>query len=84
MKEPANLDVFVIPSRLDALPRAVIEATIVGTPVIGTAVGGIPEILDQGKGGMLVPPEDPMALADAIEALATKRGGTLSKDEELS
>ena len=36
------------PSRLDALPRAVIEATVVGTPVIGTAVGGIPEILDEG------------------------------------
>jgi glycosyltransferase involved in cell wall biosynthesis len=73
MEFTPNLDVFVIPSRLDALPRAVIEATIVGTPVIGTAVGGIPEILDQGKGGMLVPPEDPMALANAIDAAARDR-----------
>ncbi|MHC4954905.1 MAG: glycosyltransferase family 4 protein, partial [Planctomycetota bacterium] len=63
-----NLDAFVIPSRIDALPRAVIEATVLGTPVIGTAVGGIPEILDDGKGGVLVPSEDATALADAIES----------------
>ena len=56
----------MIPSRLDALPRAVIEATVLGTPVIGTAVGGIPEILDDGRGGVLVPPEDPAALAEAL------------------
>lgn len=75
MEFTPNLDVFVIPSRIDALPRAVIEATIVGTPVIGTAVGGIPEILDDGRGGILVPPEDPKALADAIEAAAKDRAG---------
>jgi len=68
-----NLDAFVIPSRLDALPRAVIEATVLGTPVIGTAVGGIPEILDEGRGGVLVPPEDAAALAGAIEAAAGDR-----------
>jgi len=68
-----NLDAFVIPSRLDALPRAVIEATVVGTPVIGTAVGGIPEILDEGRGGVLVPSEDPEALADAIAGAAADR-----------
>jgi len=69
-----NLDAFVIPSRLDALPRAVIEATVVGTPVIGTAVGGIPEILDEGRGGLLVPSEDPPALAAAIERAFGDRG----------
>ncbi|MHC4448599.1 MAG: glycosyltransferase, partial [Planctomycetota bacterium] len=69
------LDAFVIPSRLDALPRAVIEATVVGTPVIGTAVGGIPEILDHGRGGVLVPAEDPVALANAMENAAADRVG---------
>jgi len=68
-----NLDMFVIPSRIDALPRAVIEATVLGTPVMGTAVGGIPEILDDGRGGILVPPEDPAALAAAIESAANDR-----------
>jgi len=70
-----NLDAFVIPSRIDALPRAVIEATVLGTPVIGTAVGGIPEILDDGRAGVLVPPEDADALADAIEKGAGDRDG---------
>ncbi|MHC4938378.1 MAG: glycosyltransferase family 4 protein [Planctomycetota bacterium] len=73
MEFTPNLDAFVIPSRLDALPRAVIEATVVGTPVIGTAVGGIPEILDEGRGGILVPSEDPPALANAIENAAADR-----------
>jgi glycosyltransferase involved in cell wall biosynthesis len=70
-----NLDAFVIPSRIDALPRAVIEATVLGTPVIGTAVGGIPEILDHGRAGVLVPPEDPGALAAAIAKGAEDREG---------
>ncbi|MEM8885623.1 MAG: glycosyltransferase family 4 protein [Planctomycetota bacterium] len=85
-----NLDAFVIPSRIDALPRAVIEATVVGTPVIGTAVGGIPEILDEGKGGVLVPPEDATALAAAIEeasrdreALAAKAAHALERNRGL-
>ena len=75
MEFTPNLDAFVIPSRLDALPRAVIEATVVGTPVIGTAVGGIPEILDHGRGGVLVPAEDPVALANAMENAAADRVG---------
>jgi len=82
-----NLDAFVIPSRLDALPRAVIEATVLGTPVIGTEVGGIPEILDGGRGGVLVPPEDPTALAEALtmdrEQLASLAVHALSRNREL-
>ena len=82
-----NLDAFVIPSRIDALPRAVIEATVLGTPVIGTAVGGIPEILDDGRGGVLVPPENPEALADALatdrERLAPLAAHALERNREL-
>jgi len=59
-------DVMVMPSRIDALPRAVIEATVVGTPVVATRVGGIPEILDEGRGGRLVDPADPRSLAETL------------------
>lgn len=65
-----NLDCLVVPSRLDALPRVAIEATVLGTPVVATRVGGIPEILDEGHAGVLVDPEDPSDLARALERAA--------------
>lgn len=68
-----NLDCLVLTSRIDASPRAAIEATVVGTPVIGTRVGGIPEILDDGRGGVLVDPASPRSLADALERVAGDR-----------
>lgn len=69
-----NVDCLVVPSRLDALPRSVIEATVLGTPVIATRVGGIPEILDQGRGGWLVEPGDAAGLAAAIRQAALDPG----------
>jgi glycosyltransferase involved in cell wall biosynthesis len=69
-----NVDVLVVPSRIDALPRAAIEATVLGTPVIATRVGGIPEILDEGRAGVLVNPEDPCDLANALERAARDPG----------
>jgi glycosyltransferase involved in cell wall biosynthesis len=65
-----NLDCLVVPSRLDALPRVAIEATVLGTPVVATRVGGIPEILDEGRAGVLVDPADPEDLARALERAA--------------
>lgn len=65
-----NLDCLVVPSKLDALPRVAIEATVLGTPVVATRVGGIPEILDDGRAGVLVDPEDPGDLARALERAA--------------
>jgi glycosyltransferase involved in cell wall biosynthesis len=65
-----NLDCLVVPSRLDALPRVAIEATVLGTPVIGTRVGGIPEILDGGRAGVLVEANNPTDLANALEKAA--------------
>jgi glycosyltransferase involved in cell wall biosynthesis len=53
----------------DAVPTVIKEAMAVGTPVIGTTVAGIPELLDQGRCGVLVPPKDVYALADAMEGL---------------
>jgi len=58
--------VVVIPSRSDALPWVAIEAIAVGTPVIATRVGGLPEVIRDGVEGFLVPPEDPNSLAESI------------------
>jgi len=63
----AGLDVLALPSiRSEAFPQVIAQALAVGTAVVGTTVGGIPEIIRDGETGRLVPPEDPRALADAI------------------
>ncbi|HEV8701914.1 MAG TPA: glycosyltransferase [Candidatus Polarisedimenticolia bacterium] len=64
------LDLFVLASRNEGMGRALIEAMAVGLPVVGTAVGGVPEVLEEGGAGILVPPGDPEALAAAISRLA--------------
>ncbi|MFQ5946240.1 MAG: glycosyltransferase family 4 protein, partial [Anaerolineae bacterium] len=51
----------------DGLPTVLLEALAVGLPAISTTLAGIPEIIDHGKTGLLVPPGDPMLLAKAIE-----------------
>jgi len=55
--------VTVLPSRCDNCPLVIIESLAVGTPVIASCVGGIPEIVRDGIDGFLVPPEDPPSLA---------------------
>jgi len=62
----AALDVFVLPSRWEGMPNAVMEAMAAARPVIATAVGGCPELIEPGRNGILVPPEDHKALAQAI------------------
>ncbi|MDG6100824.1 glycosyltransferase [Dactylosporangium aurantiacum] len=61
-----DADLFVLPSRTEGLPRALIEAMARALPAVGTRVGGTPELLDPAH---LVPPDDPVALAYAITAL---------------
>ena len=63
------MDVFVLPSLWEGQGIALVEAMAAGLPCIGTAVGGIPEVLDAGRAGILVPSKDPKALADAIVQL---------------
>jgi glycosyltransferase involved in cell wall biosynthesis len=60
-------DVFVLASDYEGLPVALMEAAAIGLPVVATAVGGVPEVITDGVEGLLVPPRDPAALADAIE-----------------
>src|SRR4030095_1988530 len=62
-------DVFVIPSLYDNLPQTVLEATACGTPVVGFAVGGIPDMVRPGVTGWVVPPQDVGALRATIRAL---------------
>ena len=59
-------DVFVAPSRREAFGMAVAEAMAAGLPVVASAVGGLPELVVHGETGLLVPPDDPRALAGAV------------------
>ncbi len=67
------LDVFVNPSLKEGLGIATLEALAMARPVVGTAVGGIPESVRDGETGLLVPPADPMAMAGAILKLLSDR-----------
>jgi glycosyltransferase involved in cell wall biosynthesis len=62
----ASFDVFAYPSRFEGLCLAVLEAQAAGVPVVATPVGGIRETVVDGVTGLLVPPDDPEALATAI------------------
>lgn len=66
----ARCDVFVLPTRADCFSLASMEAMATGLPVITTAVGGIPEIVAEGRSGFLIAPDDGAALAQRIDALA--------------
>ncbi len=65
----ASLTVYVQASRADACPMTLLEAMASGRPSIGTRVGGIPEIIEDRVSGLLVPSEDPDALAEALAML---------------
>ena len=68
------LDIFVLPSLEEGLPRAVIEAMAAGVPVIATDIGGTRELVANEKTGYLVQPGDSHGLAAAIESvLGTKQ-----------
>ncbi len=64
-----TLDIFVLPSKSEAMPLSLLEAMACGLPVVASAVGGIPEMVENGQTGMLVPPKDETALVAALERL---------------
>jgi len=63
------MDVLVSPSLHDGLPNAVLEAMSCGLPVVGTYAGGLPDAIVDGESGLLAPPGDAQALANAVENL---------------
>jgi glycosyltransferase involved in cell wall biosynthesis len=69
----ADLDVFALSSDFEGLCLAVAESLAVGTPVVATEVGGVPQTVVHGETGLLVPPHDPDALAAGINRLLADR-----------
>jgi glycosyltransferase involved in cell wall biosynthesis len=66
----AHASVVCLPSRWENLPIVAIEAMFAGKPIVASAVDGLTELVDPGGTGLLVPPGDPVALADALDTLA--------------
>ena len=65
----APLDVFVLPSRNEGFPLALLEALLAGTAVVASDVGSVAEAIRDGETGLLVPPDDHVALAGALRRL---------------
>ena len=65
----AALDVVALPSRTEGLPQSLLESMALGRPLVASAVGAVPDALDHGRAGLLVPPDDPEALQAALAGL---------------
>ncbi len=78
----ARARIFALPSRpagrrsgvMDGIPVSLMEAMAIGVPVVSCPVSGIPELVEDGRTGLLVPPADPVRLADALERLLGDAG----------
>jgi len=80
MRIMKSSSVVVVPSRMESLPTTVKEAFYLNVPVIGTDVGGIPELIKNNETGILVPPENPSKLAQAVNELLSDK----EKSEKLA
>jgi glycosyltransferase involved in cell wall biosynthesis len=65
----AASDIFVLPSLWEGLPLVLVEAGLAGLPVVATRVDGVAEVVENGRSGLLVPPGDSHALAEALQTL---------------
>jgi glycosyltransferase involved in cell wall biosynthesis len=69
----ALFDCFVLSSYLEGLCTSIMDTQFSGTPVVATRTGGIPDLVEDGVTGLLVPPRNPDALADAIVRMVSDR-----------
>jgi sugar transferase (PEP-CTERM/EpsH1 system associated) len=63
------MNCFALTSRSEGMPQAVLEAAIAGLPIVATRVGGLPELIDDGRTGILIEPNDPEVLTQALLAV---------------
>ena len=82
LKFMAAADIYVNPADVEGLPVSILEALALGRPVVATAVGGVPSIIEDAHTGLLVPPKDPAALAAGIDRLANNREFAISLGEQ--
>jgi len=66
--------VFCLSSHMEGLGTSLLDAMAFGRPVVATTAGGIPEAVEDGRTGILVPPRDPRALADALHLMLSDEG----------
>ncbi len=78
----AAIDIFVLPSESEGLPQSIMEAMAASKAVVATLVGGIPELIEPERTGLLVAPKDVPALTAAIEQLITNRDRRLELGEQ--
>jgi glycosyltransferase involved in cell wall biosynthesis len=71
----AAFDVFALSSRMEGLPLVTLEALAAGLPLVATAVGGLPNLIDEGRNGFLVPPGDEGALRNRLLAIRADMPG---------
>ena len=69
----AMADVLVLPSHSEGSPNVLLEAMAANLPIVATAVGGVPEIVEDSKSALLVPASDPTAMATAIARVLADR-----------
>jgi glycosyltransferase involved in cell wall biosynthesis len=77
----SKIRTFVLPSRIENLPYTILESMAAGRPVVASRVGGVPDLVEDGKTGLLVPSGDEASLADALESLIrdTERARSLGQ-----
>lgn len=77
IKEMASASVFVLPTYTEGFPNVILESMACGCPIVASAVGAIPEMLDGSSGkpaGLVIPPKDPAALEGAIRRMLDDKG----------